>query len=303
MYFFKIINNKLNHIKENPFNYEKEIQILTEENLEIIFGFEFVKSEFTIKDFRIDTLAFDNNKKTFIIIEYKRDKNFSVVDQGYTYKNLMLNYKAEFILEYNENSSNTLKRNEINWEHSKILFISPSFTKFQKGAIKNKDLPIELWEIKRFQDNIVRYNSIQKLNRKTNIKIPVTNNSILNEQISTTYTEQFHFNRFNNDIIINLYKKLKDKILLLDNFEIKYNKWYISFILNSNIVDFNILKTSLRIFFNLKKGQLDDPKDVIRDVSNIGHSGNGDYDIKITSDEYFDYIIYLIKQCIEKQKG
>jgi hypothetical protein len=64
---------------------------------------------------RIDTLAFDNESKAFVIIEYKKDRNFSVVDQGIGYLNLMLNDKADFILEYNQSSpsSHSLKREEV----------------------------------------------------------------------------------------------------------------------------------------------------------------------------------------------
>ena len=64
---------------------------------------DFISSEFSLNNFRIDTLALDKESKSFVIIEFKRDKNFSVVDQGYAYLSLMLNNKADFILEYNEN--------------------------------------------------------------------------------------------------------------------------------------------------------------------------------------------------------
>jgi hypothetical protein len=47
-------------------------------------------------------LAYDPQACAFIIIEYKRDKNISVVDQGFTYLSLMLENKADFIVEYNE---------------------------------------------------------------------------------------------------------------------------------------------------------------------------------------------------------
>jgi len=77
------IEKKLEYIKEKPFRLEKEIQELTENNLKTIFGLEFVKSEFALNNFRIDTLAFDKEANAFVIIEYKRDKNFSVIDQGY----------------------------------------------------------------------------------------------------------------------------------------------------------------------------------------------------------------------------
>ena len=74
MALFNIDNkDKLDQIKELPFKLEKEIQTLTEQNLATIFGLSFVRSEFSIGNFRIDTLAFDKDASSFVIIEYKRD--------------------------------------------------------------------------------------------------------------------------------------------------------------------------------------------------------------------------------------
>lgn len=73
MALFKIENNdNLEQIKELPFKLEKEIQDLTEKNIKTIFGLEFVRSEFGLNNFRIDTLAFDKDSASFVIIEYKR---------------------------------------------------------------------------------------------------------------------------------------------------------------------------------------------------------------------------------------
>jgi selenocysteine lyase/cysteine desulfurase len=69
-----------------------------------------VKSEFELRGLRIDTLAFYNESKAFVIIEYKKDRNFSVVDQGMAYLNLMLNNKADFILEYKIEEINKISR-------------------------------------------------------------------------------------------------------------------------------------------------------------------------------------------------
>ena len=93
MALFNINNSKLEQIKELPFKLEKELQDLTEQNLGAILGVSFIRSEFALNNFRIDTLAFDREAKSFVIIEYKRDKNFSVIDQGYAYLSLMLNNK------------------------------------------------------------------------------------------------------------------------------------------------------------------------------------------------------------------
>jgi hypothetical protein len=66
MTLFKIENSeRLENVKENPFKLEKDIQSLTEKNIKSIFGLDFVKSEFRLNNFRIDTLAFDNDAGNF----------------------------------------------------------------------------------------------------------------------------------------------------------------------------------------------------------------------------------------------
>ena len=56
MAFFSVdTNNLLKTIRELPFKLEKELQSLTEKNLKTVFGLDFVKSEFSLNNFRIDT--------------------------------------------------------------------------------------------------------------------------------------------------------------------------------------------------------------------------------------------------------
>jgi len=73
MKLFKSNNEKLGKLKENKFKLERDMQKVTEDNLNNVFGLKFIKSEFTIKDFRIDTLAYDEQSNAFVIIEYKRE--------------------------------------------------------------------------------------------------------------------------------------------------------------------------------------------------------------------------------------
>ena len=54
-----------------------------------LFDLALVRSEFELHGLRIDTLAFDKESGAFVIIEYKKDRNFSVVDQGVAYLNLV----------------------------------------------------------------------------------------------------------------------------------------------------------------------------------------------------------------------
>lgn len=302
MALFKI-GTKLEYINENPFKLEKEIQDLTEKNLKLIFGLDFVKSEFALNNFRIDTLAFDNESNSFVIIEYKRDKNFSVIDQGYAYLSLMLNNKADFILEYNEKQGKLLKRADVDWSQSRVMFVSPGFTNYQREAINFKDLPIELWEVKRFENDSISYDQIKKAGAQESIKtISKTDETF--EKVAkeiVVYSEEEHLKNV-SDEIVELYQKLKTAVLNFDNIEIKPKKKYIAFVSGKNIVDIHPQKRALKLWINLNKGELNDSKKITRDVSSTGHWGNGDYELQIDNDEDLEYILSLIKQSIKKNK-
>ncbi len=82
MQVFLNSNNALAEVVEKPFKLERDLQILVEKNLKQLMELIAVRSEFSIRNGRIDTLAYDEQNKAFIIIEYKRDKNYSVIDQG-----------------------------------------------------------------------------------------------------------------------------------------------------------------------------------------------------------------------------
>jgi predicted transport protein len=294
-------NNSISILKENPFRLEREIQNIFEENLHEIMGLQLVKSEFSIKNKRIDTLAFDKQSQAFIIIEYKRDKNYSVVDQGLTYLNIMLQNRAEFILTYNETLNETLHSKDVDWTQSRVAFVSPSFTENQISASDFKDLGIELWEVKQFENNILSVNSIKKSSAAQSIKPLLENNESFKEvkENIKVYTEEDHYKN-GSDATIELYEKFKSSILnLADNIEIIPQKFYIAFKKGSNITDIEMQKKAIKIFINAKFGSINDPKNIAKDVSNIGHRGNGEYQLQIENDNDLEYIMSLIKQVIK----
>lgn len=292
----------LSNLKEKPFKLEKDIQKLFEANLEQITGFKFVKSEFIIKNVRLDTLAFDEESKAFVIIEYKRERNDGVVDQGLSYLNLMLEYKGDFIVEYNESCNKNLKRTDIDWSQSKVLFVAPSFNSYQKQSSNFKDLPIELWEIKQFENDIIVINPIKKSQSAPSFK--QVQSTKQDSEISKVvkeikvYTEEEHLEGKPEETK-ELYENYKAAILNLSTeIEIVPLKQYIAFKKGRNIVDIEIQNKRLKFWINIKKAQLDDPKNITTDVSNTGHWGNGDYQLIVSDTKDLEYIMSLVKQAL-----
>jgi len=301
MQLFQQSKTDLIGLKEKPFKLEKDIQRVVENNLEQIFRYRFIKSEFVIKSNRIDTLAFDEENCSFVIIEYKRDRNYSVVDQGVSYLNLMLEYKADFIIEYNESQKKNLKRNDVDWSQSKVIFIAPSFTDFQRQSSNFKDLPIELLEIKQFEDNVIVINPIKKSQSAPSIKQVQgkadSNISKVTKEIKV-YSEDDHLSG-KSDEVKELYETFKTAILNLSpDIETTAKKLYVAFKKGKNIADIHIQQKSLKIWINGHKGELDDPKQLTKDVSNVGHWGNGDYELNVSDTKNIEYIMSLIKQIL-----
>ncbi len=301
MPLFSMNRGSLERIDKVDFKYERDIQNLTEENMNQIFGLEFVKSEFQLNNLRMDTLAFDKETNSFVIIEFKRSTNFSVIDQGFAYLALLLNNKADFILEYNESKDISLNRKDVDWSQSRVIFVAPQFTTYQRQAIDFKDLPIELWEVTKYKNKTILFNQLKASQSSESINKLSSKNEIV-QKVSDevkVFTEEDHLENL-SDNTKEKYDKLKERIYALgDNVEVKPTKLYIAFKSNTNFCDITLQRNKMKLWLNVRKNTLDDPRGMARDVSNVGHWGNGDYEVILNSESDLDYLMTLIRQSYE----
>jgi len=304
MPIFKIQSKKLLLVEEKRINLERKIQELTEKNLETIFDLEFISTEFALKNFRIDTLAFDKGASAFVIIEYKRDRSFSIIDQGYAYLALMLNNKADFVLEYNEKTKKNLRREDVDWSQSRVLFLSQSFTAFQQNAINFRDLPIELWEVKAYDNSTVLYNQLISVETKESIKTIAKNKIIENvsrEVRKYSIDDRFRPGWENSKEIFN---DIRGKILELDpRIEEKITQFYIGYQMDrKNMVGIRIRRSKIIVdFTRTQPKDLDDPKKKLRYRKNsLKYWNQHISELNIDNKNDIDYAAFLIKQAYNK---
>jgi len=299
IYFNK--KQELSSVRTKPFRLEKDIQNLVESNLQTLFKLDLVKSEFSINNYRLDSLCFDIESKSFVIIEYKKDKNYSVIDQGFSYLSTVLENKGDLIIEYQEKFGKRVRKDSIDWSQIRIVFISPSFSQYQKDSINFKDLPIELYEIQQYENDLVTLNKIQSKSSSTSIN-DLSDGGVIGKvkREIKVYTEESITN-YGSDFTKELYSQYKNKIMELgDDINVKFTQRYIGFKRGKkNFTDITVSKDFIKIWLNQKKGKIDDSKNLCRDVSNIGHWGNGDYELRVTDNKDFEYILSLIRQSYE----
>jgi uncharacterized protein with ParB-like and HNH nuclease domain/predicted transport protein len=105
-------------------------------------------------------------------------------------------------------------------------------------------------------------------------------------------------------IIRELFDIFRAEVLALDEcVSEEYLKLYIAYKAETNFVDVVPQTKRLRISLNIKFSEVDDPRNLCRDVSNVGRWGNGDVEIGLERQEDIPYIIGLVRQALEKQLG
>ena len=239
-----------------------------------------------------------------MIIEYKNVKNYSVIDQGYSYLSLLLNNKAEFVLKYNLVFNTTLSKDEFDFTQTSVMFISPSYTTYQLKSVEFSDIAFELWKVVKYSNGTVLFDKVNNTNTTASIKQITKENTKkdkVNKEIKK-YSEEDTLSGKSDDVK-SLYDNLKDFILSnYDDIEIKHLKLYFVFKVNNKIIaSAKVLSDNINTWINIKETAPNDPDKKIRDVTNIGHYGVGDYQFRIRSEDDIYYFNKLFKQAYEEK--
>lgn len=303
MALFSNNSGKLNEIGEMSIKLEKDIQKLTEDNLKVVFGLEFVATEFEHDGLRLDTVAFDITTNAFVVIEYKRDSSFSIVDQGYAYLSLLLNNKAEFVLLYNEKTGKTLTKSCVDWSQSRVMFVAQSYTIHQQQAINFRDMPIELWRVKIYDNSTVLYDQLKPKATTQSIKTVSKNPEI--QKVSgeiKVYEVSDHFAGAKIDSR-DLYEMLRDKLMQWEpTLNENSRRRYIGFSFRENgndtLVYVYAQKNGLKIIIpRVRPENVTDPlKKLSYRENSLEHSNTPESVANIDNEEDIDYMLSILKQ-------
>ena len=118
-----------------------------------------------------------------------------------------------------------------------------------------------------------------------------------------TYTLSDYSNFLQGDMAV-LFDHLSRRILNLDvavRQEVKAQ--YIAYKMATNFVDIVPQKSRLRLSLNMRFAEINDPKGLCQDITNVGRWGNGDIEVGISSMAQLDDVMDLIRQSFDKQRN
>lgn len=276
---------------------ERDIQQIFEDNLNELLNVTLLAHEYSTSfGGRMDTLGIDTEGNP-CIIEYKKGQNDSVINQGLSYLRWLLDHKDSFEKLCNEKNVAI----PIQWGSPRVICVAESYNKFDADTADILPINIELYRYKLYEGNmlILDKENYQKVKITGIDKMTSGSNNDKTEKLQEVYTLESHLALASKDTK-ELFSALKELILALDqNIIEEPKKMYVAYKLTRNFVDIVFKKNKLKLFLNIKSGQLDDPHNIARDLESpvhIGHWGNGDYEIEIDRTSDLSYTMKLIEQ-------
>ncbi len=290
MAIFLTANNSAKQLKKQNFRNEKELQTFIEQNMESLFGICFLASEFTTSKQhggRIDSLGLDENNSP-VIIEYKWGEKDNIINQGLFYLDWLVDHKGDFQLLVQNKLGNNV---EVDFGSPRVLLVAQTFSKYDQYAINRMAENIELWAYSRYEDNVFELKLIASSQAKKTTSTAKQITKVNYEE----YSVEDHLKN-KNEQVKELFSALREKIFALESeqkIEENPRKLYIAYKAGRGFAEVKLQRSDIKIW--VCEG-VNDPKGMIRDVSNIGHHGIGNSEITLKSFDELDYVVGLIEQ-------
>lgn len=101
-----------------------------------------------------------------------------------------------------------------------------------------------------------------------------------------------------------IFEAFRKEVLALDPCVTEeYLKLYVAYKAETNFVDIVPQKSRLRLSLNMGFHEINDPRKICKDVTNISRWGNGDIEVGLSKLEDIAYVMGLVRQAFEKQMG
>ena len=117
-----------------------------------------------------------------------------------------------------------------------------------------------------------------------------------------SYTIRDHRHLLDGSSTRQLFEEFRKEVLAIDPcVSEEFLKQYVAYKAETNFVDVVPQASRMRMVLNLKFHELNDPRGMAEDVTNLGRWGNGDAEIRVSSPDDLPYVLGLVRQAFERQ--
>jgi predicted transport protein len=276
---FQIQSDSARELPAESVDVEKSLQSLMEQHLESFLGVRFLASEYvTGKEHsgRIDTLGLDDNNCP-VIIEYKRALNVNVINQGLFYLGWLTDHRGDFTVVVQQKLGAEVA-GRIDWSGPRVLCMAGDFTRYDEYAVMQIQRNVELLRYRRYGGDLLLLELVRTSTAVANPKRAQVSEAKEKHHPATAADDASLGSGALNDV----WESLKAFLLALgDDVQMKELEHYIAFRRLKNFASAKLRSKDLLVWIRLNPSTVTLEEGFARDVSNIGHAGTGDLEIRI----------------------
>lgn len=153
-WLFKRFPRDLVELRETELDRERVLHDMVEQNIGVLFPkLVVLRREFERDGLRADTVAFDEKRNTFVIIEYKNRRDDKALVQASAYLANMDEFKDSFWRLYFDKTGDAGTA-KFDWDGAYAIILAPEFTKMQIKAAQA--IPsLTLYAVSVYEDGII----------------------------------------------------------------------------------------------------------------------------------------------------
>lgn len=284
---------------------ERELQILLEKNLESIFGVRYLASEYStgkVHRGRIDSLGLDETGSP-VILEYKRTTNENVINQGLFYLDWLLDHQAEFRLLVEEQLGRNIAL-KIDWSAPRLICVAGDFTRYDEYAVRQIDRNVELVRYRVYGTGLLAIELVTSTSTAVSslppTKLPIT---VAAPKIVARRTRVGDLLERSDDALTSLYEDFDAFAMTLGDDVVKNERQdYFAYrrLKNFACVEVHPNSKNLLVYLKLDPHTVEPIDGSIRDVSNIGHFGTGDVEVRVKDRDSWELLEGLTRRAYEE---
>ncbi|WP_139006430.1 DUF5655 domain-containing protein [Arthrobacter crystallopoietes] len=300
---FRVMDGVATELPSTSMALERNLQTLIESNLESIFGVRFLASEYDtgkVHRGRIDSLGLDENGSP-VILEYKRTTNETVINQGLFYLDWLMDHRGEFQILVDRRLGRETAL-AIDWSAPRLICVANDFTRYDEHAVRQIDRNVELVRYRDFGSELL---AIELVTTTTTTadgsrRIPSASAEGPTRQGRDRTVAELLTQADEN--LRALYEAFEVFALSLGDDVVKNErKNYFAFrrLKNFACAEVHPQSRNLLVYLKLDPSTVEMRDGFIRDVSNIGHFGTGDVELRITNRETWGTVEALTRRAYE----
>ena len=322
---FRITDGAATELEGSHALLERHLQKVVEDNMETLLEVRFLATEYSTgsrHNGRIDSLGIDEYGSP-VIVEYKRTRNDNVINQGLYYLNWLRDHRAEFEQLVRESDHAELA-DSVDWSTPRLICVATDFSRYDRHAVEEIGKSIDLVAYRDFGGELLSLTLVHSnftesttaAARRTvttrsagapagdsasdeerdpgagdvsSPREPRTNPG-LPERLEQADAE-----------LIELFDAVVDYCESLGEVSKKTLKHYVSFRRLRRFISINLYPPSHQLVIHMRVDPtaVDLREGFTRDVSNLGHVGIGNLEVRVTDPAQLEDVYALIQRAYE----